>query len=57
MCAELGISSVGERVETEADRRVLLAAGVRLAQGFLFGRPILDETFFAAGTSRSRRAA
>jgi EAL domain-containing protein (putative c-di-GMP-specific phosphodiesterase class I) len=46
MCAELGISSVGERVETEADRRVLRAAGVRLAQGYLFGRPVIDVNFF-----------
>ena len=32
MCAELGICSVGERVETEADRIVLRDAGFRYAQ-------------------------
>jgi EAL domain-containing protein (putative c-di-GMP-specific phosphodiesterase class I) len=56
MCAELGIASVGERVETETDRRLLIEAGVRYAQGYLFGRPIIDETFFARGP-RSLRAA
>jgi EAL domain-containing protein (putative c-di-GMP-specific phosphodiesterase class I) len=47
MCAELGIASVGERVETEADRRLLIEAGVRYAQGYHFGAPIIDEAFFA----------
>lgn len=46
MCAELGICSVGERVETEADRVILQDAGVRLAQGYLFGRPVIDAGFF-----------
>jgi CheY-like chemotaxis protein len=39
MCMELGIVSVGERVETETDRQRLLEAGVRYAQGYLFGAP------------------
>lgn len=46
LCAELGIASVGEKVETEADRRVLADAGVGFAQGYLFGRPEIDATFF-----------
>jgi len=46
MCEELGISSVGERVETEADRVILRDAGVRYAQGYLFGRPVIDAGFF-----------
>ena len=54
MCAELGIASVGERVETESDRKVLLEAGVRFAQGYLYGQPAIDETFFArSGSLRS----
>lgn len=56
MCAELGIASVGERVETESERRLLLEAGVRFAQGYLFGAPAIDETFFAR-SSRSLRSA
>ncbi len=56
MCAELGITSVGERIETESDRRMLLEAGVRYAQGYLYGRPAIDETFFAR-SSRSLRSA
>jgi len=57
MCAELGILAVGERVETEADRRLLLEAGVRYAQGYLFGPPVLDETFFARSPRSLQRAA
>jgi EAL domain-containing protein (putative c-di-GMP-specific phosphodiesterase class I) len=56
MCAELGIASVGERVETHNERRLLLEAGVRYAQGYLFGAPAIDETFFAR-SSRSLRSA
>ncbi len=47
MCRELGMSVVGERVENEFDRQTLLNAGVMLAQGFYFGRPEIDPTFFA----------
>ncbi len=56
MCAELGITSVGERIETESDRNMLLEAGVKYAQGYFYGRPIIDETFFAR-SSRSLRSA
>jgi EAL domain-containing protein (putative c-di-GMP-specific phosphodiesterase class I) len=57
MCAELGVTSIGERVETEAERQILIDAGVRLGQGYLFGRPIIDETFFARGALSLRAAA
>jgi EAL domain-containing protein (putative c-di-GMP-specific phosphodiesterase class I) len=57
MCAELGIASVGERVETEADRRLLIEAGVRYAQGYHFGAPIIDEAFFARSSDPLQRAA
>ena len=57
MCAELGIASVGERVETQNERRILLEAGVRYAQGYLFGAPAIDETFFARSPRSLRSAA
>lgn len=57
MCAELGITSVGERIETESDRRLLLEAGVKYAQGYFYGRPIIDEAFFARSTRSLRSAA
>jgi EAL domain-containing protein (putative c-di-GMP-specific phosphodiesterase class I) len=57
MCMELGIVSVGERVETETDRQRLLEAGVRYAQGYLFGAPAIDESFFERGAKPQRRAA
>ncbi len=47
MCNELGMSVVGERVENDTDRQTLLDAGVMLAQGFHFGRPEIDQSFFA----------
>jgi EAL domain-containing protein (putative c-di-GMP-specific phosphodiesterase class I) len=57
MCVELGIVSIGERVETEADRKRLLEAGVRYGQGYLFGAPAIDETFFVRGARSLRNAA
>ena len=57
MCAELGISSVGERIETESDRRLLIEAGVMYAQGYFYGRPIIDDAFFARGPRTLRSAA
>jgi EAL domain-containing protein (putative c-di-GMP-specific phosphodiesterase class I) len=57
MCVELGIASVGERVETEADRKRLLEAGVRYAQGYLFGQPVIDEAFFVRGARTLRNVA
>lgn len=49
MCEDLGIASVGERVETEADRALLIEAGVRYAQGYFFGRPVIDRSFRVGG--------
>lgn len=57
MCAELGISSVGERIETESDRQMLIDAGVMYAQGYFYGRPTIDENFFARGPIALRSAA
>jgi len=57
MCAELGITSVGERIETESDRALLLEAGVKYAQGYFYGRPVIDETFFARSPRALRSAA
>ena len=57
MCAELGITSVGERIETETDRRLLLEAGVKYAQGYFYGRPAIDENFFTRSPRSLRSAA
>jgi len=39
LCRDLGISVVGEGVETVAERDALLELGCDLLQGYLFGRP------------------
>jgi len=56
MCHELGMSVVGERVENEDDQQTLLNAGVMLAQGYHFGKPQIDSSFFACRRT-SRRVA
>lgn len=45
MAEDLGLTVVGEGVETEDQRRMLLARGCHLAQGFLFDRPMPAEEF------------
>lgn len=57
MCQELGISSVGERVETELDLKVLLDSGVNFAQGYFFGTPKIDQEFFTRAAPSKRSAA
>lgn len=42
MCAGLDIELLAEGIETPAERDYLAAAGVRLMQGYLFGKPALD---------------
>jgi len=57
MCAELGIAAVGERVETEADRKLLIDAGVRYAQGYFFGIPRIAEGFLERSSRSLQQAA
>ncbi len=39
LCADLGVASIAEGVETEAQAAALIAMGCDRAQGYLFGRP------------------
>ncbi len=39
LCRDLGIQTVGEMVETEAEAALLRDIGIRFGQGYLFGRP------------------
>ncbi|MCC7427967.1 MAG: EAL domain-containing protein [Alphaproteobacteria bacterium] len=51
---DLGVETVAEGVETEAQRRSLAALGVHSGQGFLFGRPMTaaDLRAFAGAQPR-----
>jgi len=46
MAHKLGLTVVGEGIETEAQRERLAAAGCNYGQGFLFSRPIPEHEFF-----------
>ena len=52
---QLGITVLGEGVETEAELLMLRGAGIRLIQGYYFAKPML-ETFHTLG-ELDRRAA
>lgn len=39
LCRELGIETVGEMIETEAQASLLRGLGIGFGQGYLFGRP------------------
>ena len=41
----VGATLVAEGVETEAERRTLVALGCELGQGFLFSRPVPADAF------------
>jgi EAL domain-containing protein (putative c-di-GMP-specific phosphodiesterase class I) len=45
---DLGISSLAEGIETEAEHEVCRQMGFHFAQGFLYGRPALASSFVAA---------
>jgi len=40
LCAELGVSTVAEMIETEDAAKAVAALGVELGQGWLFGKPV-----------------
>jgi EAL domain-containing protein (putative c-di-GMP-specific phosphodiesterase class I) len=48
-CRELGIGTIGEFVETATQARSLLALGVKLAQGWYYGRPTPDAIWVPRG--------
>jgi len=56
MAHKLGLSVVGEGIETEAQRELLAAAGCNYGQGFLFSRPIPEDDFFDFLSSQGAHA-
>lgn len=53
VCREMGMTVVGEGIETKAERDALIELGCDLLQGFQFGRP--SRTPFAVTEPRSSR--
>lgn len=43
LCRELDITTIGEMVEDEKEAALLWEAGVKFGQGYLFGKPDIDE--------------
>ena len=39
ICRDLGITMIGEGIETEGEHRALLDLGITLQQGYFFARP------------------
>jgi diguanylate cyclase (GGDEF)-like protein len=47
LAKSLDLEVIGEGVETESQRQHLMTRGCRLAQGYLFGKPVPHEVFTA----------
>ncbi len=43
LCKDLGIVTIGEMVEDERAAGLLWESGVKFGQGYLFGKPEVDE--------------
>lgn len=64
LCRDLSVTTIGEMVEDEKAAALLWEAGVRFGQGYLFGKPEVDEetiinckkpTPFYGGMMRARK--
>lgn len=53
----LGLSTVGECVETARDAAILRREGVGYLQGYFIGKPMLERPWVRAGAGRSRHKA
>ena len=60
LCDDLGVGTIAEMVETEAQADQLRAMGVRFGQGWLFGKPVdtvpkpAQSAFWPSQTTRKR---
>jgi EAL domain-containing protein (putative c-di-GMP-specific phosphodiesterase class I) len=54
LAAALGLDTVAEGIEVEAQRETLLGLGCRTGQGFVFGKPMPIEEVFEAAVTRRR---
>ena len=50
LCANLGVQTIGEMVEDEKEAGLLYDCGIKFGQGYLFGKPTVeDETLIHHG--------
>lgn len=45
LCSDLGVSMIGEMVETDASAKILKDLGVQFAQGWLYGKPLSEPVW------------
>jgi len=55
LCHDLGITTIAEMIEEDAQADMLRDAGVRFGQGYLYGKPSFDVSDFAAIPKRKRK--
>jgi len=49
LCHDLGVATIAEMVEDQKCVTMLQKCGVKLGQGYMFGRPSFDINTFVAG--------
>jgi len=54
LAAALGLDTVAEGIEVEAQRETLLGLGCKTGQGYVFGKPMPIEEIFEAAVTRRR---
>ena len=54
LAAALGLATVAEGIEVEAQREILLGLGCKTGQGYIFGRPMPIAEIFEAAVTRRR---
>ena len=57
LCHDLGITTIAEMIEEDAQADMLRDSGVRFGQGYLYGKPSFEVGVFATAPKRKRKPA
>ncbi len=57
LCHDLGITTIAEMIEEDAQADMLRDSGVRFGQGYLYGKPSFEVGVFTTATKRNRKPA